>query len=480
MSKFSYFPKDKTKTGYGRCEPEDINMLGNELINTINSANLTPSMNETDQLAKSISNYVAKGTFCKDITTDYAHINLQIQSPFKAPNTYYDGMIITFLPININLANATVNVNGLGEKPIREKIDKEGIAVGVIAQNQYIQLIYNKSLDSFIIFQTQNQGEDKEGGNLIVGQIISVLCSSSYVPSGCLPCNGTEYNKTSFNDLWTNYLTATTPLLETCTYEEYASDMTTYGQCAKFAIDTQNHKFKVPTIKDGSYITQALSDTEIGKSYNESLPNITGTLAFEWQPQGNPGVFFQQTTKGNGEFGSGLRGNNNTGFDASRSSSAYQDGAKVQGDNVRLRFFVVVANGFINQSQMDWSAWASGLQGKANTDGSNVTFSNLSEDAKNNIITMLSPNFQAKITRSVNTDYTATQAGWIFGYLNLVPNGTFAYITVDGADIGSTAQQPDYADGYIPFFVFVPAGKTYVVHSTGDTVAQFYFCPLNY
>ena len=158
MSKFSYFPKDKTKTGYGRCEPEDINMLGNELTNTINSANLTPSMNETDQLAKSISNYVAKGTFCKDITTDYAHINLQIQSPFKAPNTYYDGMIITFLPMNINLANATVNVNGLGEKPIREKIDKEGIAVGVIAQNQYIQLIYNKSLDSFIIFQTQNQG----------------------------------------------------------------------------------------------------------------------------------------------------------------------------------------------------------------------------------------------------------------------------------------------------------------------------------
>lgn len=121
MSKFSYFPKNKTKTGYGRCESEDINMLGNELINAINSANLTPSMNETDQLAKTISNYIAKGTFCKDITTDYTHINLQIQAPFKAPNAYYDGMIITFLPMNINLVNATVNVNGLGEKPIRKK-----------------------------------------------------------------------------------------------------------------------------------------------------------------------------------------------------------------------------------------------------------------------------------------------------------------------------------------------------------------------
>lgn len=120
------------------------------------------------------------------------------------------------------------------------------------------------------------------------------------------------------------------------------------------------------------------------------------------------------------------------------------------------------------------------LDKKANRNGSNATFDNLSETAKDNIITMLSPNYQAKITRSVNTNYTATQAGWIFGYLNLVPNGTFAYITVDGAAIGSTAQQPDYADGYIPFFVFVPTGKTYIVHSTGDTVAQFYFCPLNY
>ena len=385
MSKFSYFPKDKTKTGYGRCEPEDINMLGNELINTINSANITPSLNETDQLAKSISNYVAKGTFCKDITTDYAHIKLQIQSPFKAPNTYYDGMIITFLPMNINLANATVNVNGLGEKPIREKIDKEGIAVGVIAQNQYIQLIYNKSLDSFIIFQTQNQGGDKEGGNLIVGQIISVLCSSSYIPFGCLPCNGLEYDKTSFKDLWTNYLTTITPLLQTCTYEEYASDITTYGQCAKFAVDTENNKFKVPTIKDGSYITQALSDTEIGKSYNESLPNITGTLAFEWQKQGNPGAFFQQKTQGSGEFGSGWRSNNNTGFNASRSSPTYKDNAKVQGDNVRLRFFVVVANGKISESQIDWSE----LQNKANISGNNVKFDNLSDTAKENITTLV-------------------------------------------------------------------------------------------
>ena len=84
--------------------------------------------------------------------------------------------------------------------------------------------------------------------------------------------------------------------------------------------------FKVPTIKDGAYITQAKSDTELGKSYNESLP-----------------------------------------------SSTYQDNAKVQGDNVRMRYFVVVATGSVNESQMNWSEWASSLQGKANTDLNNLS-----------------------------------------------------------------------------------------------------------
>ena len=39
----------------------------------------------------------------------------------------------------------------------------------------------------------------------------------------------------------------------------------------------------------------------------------------------------------------------------------------------KLKSFVVVANGQTNQSMMDWSAWASSLQGKANADLSNCT-----------------------------------------------------------------------------------------------------------
>lgn len=213
-----------------------------------------------------------------------------------------------------------------------------------------------------------------------IGEITSFVCSSTYIPRGCLPCNGGEYSKEQFKDLWNNYL-ADGKLL-TCTYTEYANDISTYGQCAKFAIDTTNNKFKVPTIKDGSYITQALSDNELGKSYNESLPNIRSHLGLNgqssaswWADNGQSGALYGEKRSvdyGQGktelqaatvESGSSAQYNTVV-FDASRSSSTYQDGAKVQGDNVRLRFFVVVANGEINQSVMDWSAWATSLETK--------------------------------------------------------------------------------------------------------------------
>lgn len=235
-----------------------------------------------------------------------------------------------------------------------------------------------------------------------IGEITSFVCSSTYIPKGCLPCNGGEYSKEQFKDLWNNYLVD--GKLLTCTYTEYANDISTYGQCAKFAIDTINNKFKVPTIKDGSYITQALSDNELGKSYKESLPNITGiftSYSFKNNYQESSGSF---TAKNKNINSTGGSAGSNYGsviydFDASRSSSTYQDGAKVQGDNVRLRFFVVVANGEINQSIMDWSAWATSLNNKANITLDNV---NPAQSFKKQSVGWSIPDYNSGITLTFN------------------------------------------------------------------------------
>lgn len=222
--------------------------------------------------------------------------------------------------------------------------------------------------------------EKKDNSGMPIGMIFPMLCSSSYVPDGALPLDGAEYTKALFPNFYTNFLVA--GLLNTCTYDEYASDITTYGQCGKFALDTENEKFKVPTIKDGSYLTQALSDTELGKVYNESLPNIQGGIdgfiTANYGSLSGTAVTFTGALTGTstraGTISGGsnhFQGISNLSLDANKSSSTYQNGAKVQGDNVRVRYFVQVANGQINQSDMDWSAFASALQGKLNKDHSN-------------------------------------------------------------------------------------------------------------
>lgn len=401
-----------------------------------------------------------------------------------------------------------------------------------------------------------------QGQGMPIGTVYPCLCTADYVPEGALPCNGAEYTKEQFTDLWNNYLS--TSLLNTCTYTEYASDISTYGQCAKFGIitgeglnpnytyignlsvdssgiasnfsssnyatvpvsftltpesnfyyktrvklyadvsggfkrcitafyygdtfnnnelqlsylgdnghidfyfnlkhadgqgtiallsvneyfnegdwvtveyikngttftvkvtndlgetheattenisiktntytlarigkgddgasdyyesdidlssvlikvdnieifnGTKSNTFKVPTIKDGAVIQQALTNSKLGKSYNAGLPNITGKVVSDYSSNWE-GVFYDGGTI----KGGGGSGNDSIAiFDASRSSSIYGNSDTVQPNAVALRYFVVVANGQINQSMMDWSAWASSLQGKANTDLSNLS-----------------------------------------------------------------------------------------------------------
>lgn len=165
MPKFKAFPKNESNTTYGECTAEDFNTLGYEIQNTIESANIATSLNENNQLSKAIANYISIGALYNDVTTDYSHINLSIKAPFVAPTQYFDGMVVSFLPQGNNLENATINVNGLGEVQIRAKLDEEGILADKIVLNEYIQLVYNSQINSFVIFSTSSN-DDKYGQNI--------------------------------------------------------------------------------------------------------------------------------------------------------------------------------------------------------------------------------------------------------------------------------------------------------------------------
>ncbi len=243
--------------------------------------------------------------------------------------------------------------------------------------------------------------------NANIGQIIQVACAPDYTPFGTLPCDGSQYSASKFPTLWQNYLTADTPLLNTCTLEEWEAEVSSNGQCLKFAIDTTNNVFKVPLIKDGTHLQQALTDDELSKFYSDGLPvldlstvgahthtrgtmNITGGPIHinAYGPGNITSGAFRTVATGASHNDSGGTGvdiyfnaeNAWTGATSSNgnhthtfTSSKVGKYNTVQPVSFGIRFFVVVANAVRNESMMDWSQWQSDLQGKANIDLSNLS-----------------------------------------------------------------------------------------------------------
>lgn len=267
-------------------------------------------------------------------------------------------------------------------------IDKVGKNFNVLdGVNKYLN---NMPIDSIPIVNSNNQldyinKEEIGGASMPIGTIFAHTCTASFVPENSLPCDGTEYAQTQFQKFYTDWLVG--KKLNTCTYEEYQQEISTYGKCAKFGLDTENGKFKVPTIPDGTYIQQAMTDDELGKSYNAGLPNIEGEfIARSFVDQSitgaGSGAFVQKTYPSNNTAQSYNTSNTSQGltFDASLSNPIYGNSDTVQPNAVALRFFVVIATSAINQSEMDWSAWASGLEGKVNKSSSWGSPSNKFED----------------------------------------------------------------------------------------------------
>ena len=330
-------------------------------------------------------------------------------------------------------------------------------------ENDEILLPYSSQAiedgDGNVITDTYLKKVDARLG-VSIGTIFPCVCSANWTPENALPVDGTEYASTQFPTLWTDYLTATTPKLAVCTYAEYAADITAYGQCAKFAVDTVNNKFKVPTIKDGSYITQAKSNDEIGKAYNESLPNIHGYFtggSWGLGLTGATGAFTPTRTSTNA---TGTSGNafdrgayDGALFDASKSSAVYADNAKVQGDNVRLRWFVVVANGTVSQTAMDWSAWATSLNGKLNTDVS----TNISATGKSFVagLAMPSEKFTSLTVGASGSTYTAPANGWVVFGMQSTAATQNVLLSKDG---GAWAISWSHA-ALLNLYVYVPVTK---------------------
>lgn len=154
-----------------------------------------------------------------------------------------------------------------------------------------------------------------------------------------------------------------------CSEEEYNADISAFGQCGKFVVT--NDYVRIPKIT--RFIGATITLSEIGKSYAESLPNIKGSFVADPQAGAVSGAFRNNDTRKNGRSGSDDYART-VGFNASLSSSVYQDGAKVQPDHTKYPYYMVVSSeGQTEEINVDINQVYEDLELKANRNLSNIS-----------------------------------------------------------------------------------------------------------
>jgi hypothetical protein len=126
------------------------------------------------------------------------------------------------------------------------------------------------------------------------------------------------------------------------TEENWQAEVTNskLGQCGKFVIDDALGTIRLPKVVN----IQGLQDLALmGSIKAESLPNITGKFDTDTGIFSPSGVF--SAYKSAGRIGSQGANNNGVSFDASRSSSTYQNNAPVQQEAIQYPYFIQVATG---------------------------------------------------------------------------------------------------------------------------------------
>lgn len=110
--------------------------------------------------------------------------------------------------------------------------------------------------------------------NATFGNIGDIKYSCRNVaPNGGVWCDGSEYTQAQFPDFYTMLVNGDIP---STTYENYTAELTANGVCGRFALDTANTKFRVPTLADAFFSSAVASN--IGDYIGAKLAASSGTL----------------------------------------------------------------------------------------------------------------------------------------------------------------------------------------------------------
>ena len=209
----------------------------------------------------------------------------------------------------------------------------------------------NSATASATSAQAAQDAADKVHG--LIATPIGTIFQSVYVDESldiARQLNGQLISSTKFTGFreWLNTVQTATPNLFT-TETNWQAEKTNskLGQCGKFVIDDTAGTIRLPCVVNA----QGLVDLAlIGGIKSESLPNITGTFGGSYYTGSgsatNDTGAFQNTLTISASRGGGNEHTSSThSFDASRSSSTYQDNAPVQQEAIQYPYYIQVATG---------------------------------------------------------------------------------------------------------------------------------------
>lgn len=223
----------------------------------------------------------------------------------------------------------------------------------------------------FLVVNSNNQFEYADSSvRSSFGNIGDIeYTSRTDVPNGGAWCDGALYTKAQFPDV---YQMLVDGKLQSTTVSKFDSTVSANGSCGFFGLDTANECFKVPMLKD-VYLKAGQAPSMFGA---ESLPNIKGRVGtignYNSTAEVN-GAFKRDAKNAHAVDGGNMVWFYNATFDASRSSSIYKNGAKVQPDHVVYRAYVVLYASAVEASVAQAQEFMTALSGKANTDLSSVS-----------------------------------------------------------------------------------------------------------
>lgn len=231
-----------------------------------------------------------------------------------------------------------------------------------------------------------------------------------------------------------------------------------------YILDTANTRFKLPRTKYGFV---GLRDS-VGNYIPESLPNITGNVAAtNWEDGANNTGAFSTNDSKRASIANRDSYRATASFDASRSSSTYQDNAPVQQRATQMYLYFYV--GQFSQSAIEQTA---GLNAELFNGKLDLDLGNIPNTSKETVVGWGIPDYTAGISRTSGTQYTADTNGYIMAqcFQNATSGGTFITCIINGITIPFTPTATDYGRSQI----YLPIKKGDIYTITANSGIYFF------